>query len=383
MSSVPPSNGTPPSNGAATTTATPRPEPKTTADKPSWRETYLGVGDDRDTKNVSWGAIFAGIFTTLALLVVFSLLGSAIGLGIIEPTSDEPFSGLGVGLTIWAIFTLLISIGAGGYVTGALAGRAGFLHGVVTWAGGLLAIVVVAAFTAGSALGIAGNVVTQTVSAVGSGAGTVASAAGDALDGATDVIAQELSGIQGEDVAQQTEDILVGTGVPELQPDYLETQAQEATDEVTAAGRDLLVNPEDYEQILSDLGTSLADRAETIGDAVDRDAIANSVAANTDLTGAEADQVVDNIAEGVETAAENASAAFSNADEALQTVTTEVGSFVDDTLQVTEEATNNVAATAGWGFAAALLALAASAFAGLLGARSVTPKRTTGDFQQI
>jgi len=351
--------------------------------KPSWRETYLGLGDDRDTKNVSWGAIFAGVVTTAGLLVLFSLLGSAIGLGIIKPTSNQPFSGLGVGLLIWAVLSLLVSFGVGGYVTGALAGRAGFLHGIVSGAGGLIVVTVVATMTAGAALGAVGTLVAPTVSAIGSGAGAVGSAAGNALDGVTDAISDELSGVNGRDVSQQTEQILVGTGIPELQPGYLREQAKESTDDIAAAGRELLANPDNYDTILSDLGSSLANRANTISGSVDRDAIAKSVAANTDLTGAQAQQTVDNIADGIQSAANNARTAFNNADQAVDRVTTEVKTTIDRARQVAEDASNNIATAAGWGFAAGLLTLIVTAFAGLLGARSVAPKRVTTSHQGV
>lgn len=339
--------------------------------KPGWRTTFLGAGDDVDAKNVSWGAIFAGITTSIAVLIAFSLLGTAIGLGVTDPTSDSPFAGVGTGLAIWAIFTLVLAIAAGGFVTGVLAGRAGFIHGVVTWAGSMIAAAVVVTMTASAALGAVGSVFSTTASAVGSGASSVASVVGDAVDGATDQIAEGLSDIDGQDVQQQTEQILAGTGVPELQPEYLQGQVTEARDEILGAGRALLVNPENYEEILSGLGSSLADRAENISDSVDREAIARSVAANTDLTGAEAEQVVNNIADGIETTTATVQSELSDVDQRIQELQTQVETVVEDARQVADEATNNAAAAAGWAFAGSLIALVIAAFAGLLGARVV------------
>jgi hypothetical protein len=87
--------------------------------KPSWRTTYLGVGDGVDAKNVSWGAVFAGIVTTIAVLIAFSLLGTAIGLGVTKLTADQPFQGVGTALAIWAILTLAFL--SGGLLTLGLA----------------------------------------------------------------------------------------------------------------------------------------------------------------------------------------------------------------------------------------------------------------------
>lgn len=339
--------------------------------KPSWRTTFLGAGDDVDAKNVSWGAIFAGITTSIAVLIAFSLLGTAIGLGVTDPTSDRPFAGVGTGLAIWAIFTLVLAIAAGGFVTGVLAGRAGFIHGVVTWAGSMIAAAVVVTMTASAALGAVGSVFSTTASAVGSGASSIASVVGDTIEGATDQIAEGLSDVDGQQVQQQTEQILAGTGVPELQPEYLQGQVTEARDEILGAGRALLVNPENYEQILSGLGSSLADRAENISDSVDREAIARSVAANTDLTGPEAEQVVNNIADGIETTTATVQSELSDVDQRIQELQTQVETVVEDARQVADKATNNAAAAAGWAFAGSLIALVIAAFAGLLGARVV------------
>lgn len=69
----------------------------------------LNDGEERAGFNLSWGAIFAGVVTFLALFIVFTTLGSALGLGMIDFISNDPFSGLGTTGIIWAIVTTLIS----------------------------------------------------------------------------------------------------------------------------------------------------------------------------------------------------------------------------------------------------------------------------------
>lgn len=356
---------------------------ETETTKRSWRSTYLGVGDGVDATNVSWGAIFAGIVTTIAILIAFSLLGTAIGLGVTDPTSDQPFQGVGTGLAIWAILTLAIAIAAGGFVTGVLAGRAGFIHGVVTWAGSIITAAVVVSMATSAALGAVGAVFSTTASAVGSGASAVGSVVTSALGGATDQIADAVSDIDTEEIQAQTEDILIGTGVPELQPGYLQEQVEESQDEILEAGRAVLSDPDQYEQILSDLASSLSERAETIEDAVDREAIANSVAENTDLTGAEAEELTNGIADGLETAAETVSEELSTADEQVQQLQTQVTATVEQARETADEVTDSAAAVAGWAFAGTLIALAISAFAGLLGARLVDQRPARAEARPV
>ena len=69
------------------------------------------IDHDRDKAeagfNISWGAIIAGIVTFLALLVTFSLIGSAIGFGQVKVTSSNPLDGVGTGLLIWTVIAFL------------------------------------------------------------------------------------------------------------------------------------------------------------------------------------------------------------------------------------------------------------------------------------
>src|SRR4051812_30573732 len=89
-------------------------------------------------KRVSWGAIFAGLFVTIVLQIMLTLLGVAVGLAQVEPLQGEtPTKGLAIGSGIWVLVSSLISIWVGACVSGRLSGgprRAdGLLHGIVTW----------------------------------------------------------------------------------------------------------------------------------------------------------------------------------------------------------------------------------------------------------
>ncbi len=88
---------------------------------------------------ISWGAVFAGTAVAFVAQIVFSLLGLAIGLTIIEPlTGQTPVEGIGIGAGIWWIVTALISLFLGGWTAGRLSGmplhQDAILHGIVVWA---------------------------------------------------------------------------------------------------------------------------------------------------------------------------------------------------------------------------------------------------------
>jgi hypothetical protein len=112
----------------------------------SWRGTTAieaTPGAERTFARISWGAIFAGAVVALAMQIVLTLIGGAIGLAALNPATGQSPSGttLGVGAAIWLVISSLLSLFAGGYVAGRLGGTFnGWLHGLVTWA-------TVAAFT--------------------------------------------------------------------------------------------------------------------------------------------------------------------------------------------------------------------------------------------
>lgn len=102
-----------------------------------------------------WGVI-AGAVIAFALQIVFTVLGSAIGLSAIQPTSDVA-QGVGIGFTIWMLITLCISAFTGAlcasFVDRSLSSRAGLLNGFLVWSFVSLAGLAVVGSTLTSAVG--------------------------------------------------------------------------------------------------------------------------------------------------------------------------------------------------------------------------------------
>jgi hypothetical protein len=83
---------------------------------------------------VSWGAIFAGAVIALAVYLILTLLGGAIGLTV----SDNVRSGtLGTGAAIWAILATGVALFLGGWVTSQCTvgenKTEAVVHGVIMW----------------------------------------------------------------------------------------------------------------------------------------------------------------------------------------------------------------------------------------------------------
>ena len=114
-----------------------------------------------------WGAIWAGLFSFVAIWSVFGLLGEAIFASNANPNAAHPVTGMNIGMSIWAIILTAIAMYVGGRVTGHLAGvasrRDATVHGLAMFGLGVIAAVVVIVL-AGTAL--AGGVGLQQVTGV-------------------------------------------------------------------------------------------------------------------------------------------------------------------------------------------------------------------------
>lgn len=79
------------------------------------RDSLIGTDRGHRTANTSWGAIFAGTVTFLAILVVFALASAALGLS----------EASGIAVSIWGVVALVVALAVAGYIAGALAVRSG------------------------------------------------------------------------------------------------------------------------------------------------------------------------------------------------------------------------------------------------------------------
>ena len=67
----------------------------------------------------SWPAIFCGLATAMATVWFLSLLGSVIGMSVLDGTDAEAMgTGLGIGAIIWILMTGLVAFLFGGLLTG-------------------------------------------------------------------------------------------------------------------------------------------------------------------------------------------------------------------------------------------------------------------------
>ncbi len=188
---------------------------------------------------VRWASVLAGLFTVMAALVFFTVLGIALGLSTFD--ADNPRS-FGIGAGVYGLITAILSFGLGGFISARTAKVAGMgnaiLNGAMVWIVLIPLIVNVLTAGVGSLLGTAANV-------AGSAATTAVEVASNVADDAAEVAADVA-----DDVASD----------PELQA-TAEAAATEVLDQAATAVGDVQaqienIDPEDVEQVARDLSAA-------------------------------------------------------------------------------------------------------------------------------
>jgi len=245
-------------------------------------------------RRISWGAVIAGVVVALVVQLILSLLGLGIGFGSIEPLQQgNPFSGLGTGALIWWVVSMLIALFLGGMTSARLAGvprvSDSVLHGVLTFSVFTLVSFYLLTTAVGSVISGVGSLVGKTLSMAGQGVAAVAPEVAGAIQGQLQQRGIDLAYLKSK--ARRT---LRETGKPELQPENLSRQGNEAMQDVTGSARNAAENPQATGNEADNLIDRLFNRAGNIANAADREAAVNVIMKRTGKSRAEANQIVDN-----------------------------------------------------------------------------------------
>ena len=151
----------------------------------------------RAGRRVSWGAIFAGVVIAVAVQLLLGILGTGIGLSMVDPVEGTTpgAAGFGIGAGIYWLITTVIALGAGGYAAARLSGVTekfdALSHGLVVWGVTLILTLYLLTSAVGGIIGGAFRTV-----------GSVAGAAG-ATVGAVAPQAAQVAGVDAGDVKQE------------------------------------------------------------------------------------------------------------------------------------------------------------------------------------
>ncbi|THV25621.1 hypothetical protein [Peteryoungia ipomoeae] len=244
---------------------------------------------------VSFKSVIAGALAASAVTLVFTLIGTGLGLGMISPYPSEnsSLSTIGVAAVIWLLVAQWVSAGVGGYLTGRLRTKwvgvrtdevffRDTAHGFLGWALSTLIV-------AGLLSSVVGSIVNTGTQITGAAAGTaIAAGAGTAAassDGSSDFSLDYFT------------DSLLRPANPATPP------SAQGDERVTAEVSRILVN-----------GAMAGDLPEG-----DRDYIEQVIASRTGLSEADASARLDQTLAAIETARNEAQAAADAAKKAATT----------------------------------------------------------------
>ena len=328
--------------------------------------TEINQGDScKRRRRVSWGAIFAGTAVVLAVSMLLSMLGTSVGLFILDPTTAKPFSGVFGTIGIWTAISILVGLACGGFVAGKLAGADGFIHGFVVWSITLIAGVLLIGTVTAGAFRLAGNVIGT--------AGNIVANAGGVMQKGVSALANEAETLFGDiDFSADDQELradmrqaLRRSGVKEFQPEYLRSQYNAISRDWKKTFKKILANPEQADDYINGFTTRLSDRANKFANSVDREDLVSLVSSNSNLSRAQAEDTVDQYMDLIEQGRAKMTDLQASIQEAMEEWQVRKAEWLNDA----DKATNS----AGWAgiisFFALLIGAAACSFCGVWGTR--------------
>jgi len=209
---------------------------------------------------ISWGAIFAGAITALALWILLYAFGLAVGLSSLNPDNPHSARGAGIFTGVWALIAPLIALFIGGLVAGRGASvftrGVGASHGLVVW--GMTTLVGASIFAVVTSA-VLGGAMSVGRAAASAGANALGAAAGGVGDAAESV------GIDANDVLAPVNQRLRAAGKPAITAEQLEEATRDAAQTAVREGR------------------------------ADRDVLVGAIASNTNLSRADANEIADRL----------------------------------------------------------------------------------------
>ncbi len=305
-------------------------------------------------------AVIVGTIVSLGLMVLFTLLGLAIGVASLEALGQ----GLGVGAALYIVVTQLISLAAGGFAAARfMAPRdtvAAALAGAAVWALTTLGVAFGGWTTGTSAVSSSMSLIAQTAQTTGNAAQAITP---------EDLSLPDMSEIAGSiSMADLPPEVRQALQEADITPSELRAEAREAFRNVISA-QEMARARSILSGTLSDIAAQPGTLSEEVNAALDRLLQGeNSVLSEEDITEAEntlqsrldiSDSQAQQIAEAIRTRFE----------EAVETLRQTVSELQERLVAAVNEVQGAVSSAALWLFVASLLGLGAGAGAGVYGRR--------------
>lgn len=235
---------------------------------------------------VSWGAIFAGAISAIALTALLSLLGLGIGLGSFDPAQGDSAAGVPKMTLLWWAVVSILATGIGGFIAARLAGiprsLTGALHGLAVWSVATIVTLWLATTAVGFALGAASSVV-STTARVASGAVTTVGGAAVGAGQAAMPSAEQVAPARDRVIAEA---LALGQAAGVDRRD-----AREAQNALAATARDIARTPGDMSADLSQLIDRLFQGPQAALSPAERERLVDEIARRSGVSREEAQQI--------------------------------------------------------------------------------------------
>lgn len=248
-------------------------------------------------KRISWSAVVAGVIAALLLHILLGLLGTAVGMTVIDPRQENnPLEYMGTGALVWTGLSMLIATAAGSYVAGRLAQREGALHGLLMFGVSTLITLWLAFSLASSVLSGAFSMLGAGANALGSGLSAVAPSVAPSVTGMAKEKLQE-NNVNLDSLQQELETTLRQTGKPALQPEAIRNDASREAEGARSQASQTAQELQNADNDIANWIRGVISRHSDTLAAADRDALKNIIIARTGKSDPEADQIVTQAAE--------------------------------------------------------------------------------------
>lgn len=313
-------------------------------------------------RGISWRAILAGTVAAVAVMIILNLIGLSFGLWSVEPAEEgSTLDGLGVGAIIWWVVSNLIVLFIGGFVAArvgvSFTNTSGIIQGIMTWA----LYTLVSAWLITSVIG-------TIVSGVGNVVGKVISTTGNVVENQlAPVIKDQFEDIEIslDDAKEEFYSLLEDTEKEKLDPEYLESQAEETVETAKEEAEDAAIQPGRADAEVEGIFSKTKNRFEQSFEAIDKEALANILQERTDMTESEAQRSVENLVAEFEQAR------------------AELEEFVQDAKETAEEEAGKISDAVGdaamYLAIALVLGLITAGLGGLAGVKNLRSDRINHD----
>lgn len=312
-------------------------------------------------RKISWGAIFAGSFVGVAIMILLGFLGAGIGLWAVEPGAGaDSVGGMATATSLYLIVAQLAALFCGGCIAARMSAawdrQNAILHGMVVWSLATVAAVIMAASAISSIFHTSLSVVKSAASEV---------AAATAATVPDELPEFDMPRVGMDDLPPRVRKALINQGIT---AGNFKREAREAFRKVIsrreqAEGREIVMDavvdairtPSDT---MSDLDAAIDDLVGRGGvvSAEERKELIKVMETRLGLTESEAEAMV-------ESWRRKAEAAYRDAEQAL-------ADAKEEAIEAGAAATDALSVASLWSFIALLLGLAAAAGGAAVGRRA-------------